>query len=113
QLQVLHVNRLVDLQFIDEHANRLRHGNGQALDFQVVDRLIQQTAGGHAGSGTAQLDADLDLDALVGGDAGEIDVQDVEAQVVPLHVADQGLFGLAVGLQINDAGAVADGLVRL
>ena len=50
------------------------------------------------------------MDALVGGDAAEIDVQHVLAEVVPLHFDDLRLLGgAAFRLQIDDAGAVADG----
>ena len=64
----------------------------QALDRQAVDRLDQDAAGGDAGCGAAELDLDVERDRLVGGDAIEIDVEDIVPERVPLDVAEQGLL---------------------
>ena len=86
------------------------HRDGQALDVQRVQRLVEHAAAGDAGGDAAQFDRHGDDDALVGRDAAEIDVQHVLAEVVPLHFLDDAASGAAVGLEIDDAGAVADGL---
>ena len=47
---------------------------------------------GDAGSDAADLDADFQVNLLVGADASEIDVQDVLAEVIPLHVVVMRAF---------------------
>ena len=54
-----------------------------------VDQLLEDAAFGGPGGGPPEVDPDLGLDRLAGGDPGEVEVDDLLAQVVPLDLADQ------------------------
>ena len=42
--QVAHVDGRAQLQFVDVDADRVRHVDGRALDFQGVQRLVEDAA---------------------------------------------------------------------
>ena len=48
-----------------------------------------------------ELDAHLGLDDLLGADPGEVEVEDLLAEVVPLHVADQHGLGRAAQVELG------------
>ncbi len=73
-----------------------------------MNGLIDDAAGGNSRGRPAQLYPDIHFHALVGGDAREIDVQNLKPQVIPLHFLDQGFFHLAFRLNIHDPDAMAD-----
>src|SRR5262249_49487311 len=73
-----------------------------------VQRLVEDAAGGHTGGNPLQLDANRDLDALVRGDAHEVDVQDVLAEMIPLQVANQRLFQSAIQAQVDHVRTVSN-----
>ena len=58
-----------------------------------------------AGSDPFEHDGNFDLDAVVRVDTQEVDVVDLDAEGVPLNVAEHGLFDVAFDVQIDDAGA--------
>src|SRR5262249_47654981 len=106
QVQVAHVDGAALLQLVDVDADRLGHADGQAFDGEGVDGLVQDAAGRDARGDAPDLDRHGDVDALVGRHAGEVDVQHLLAQVVPLDLADEGLLNGPVRVQVDDAGAV-------
>src|SRR5262249_52990131 len=53
QFQFAHVDRLIDLQLVDRHADRLGNVDDQAFDRQAVNLLHQDAAGGNARRGAA------------------------------------------------------------
>ena len=65
---------------------------GRALDFHLVDQLLDHAALFHAGGLAAKLHRHADLDHLVLGDAREIDVEHVRPPGVPLELADERRF---------------------
>ena len=75
----------------------IRIESGIALARQVtvdgVHQLVEDAPLADAGRVAAELEPDLGLDRLVGADAGEVEVDDLLAQVVPLHVADEDRLG--------------------
>ena len=101
--QIAHVQNLIHLQLADIDANRFRHAHDRAFHVQVVDLLYHDAAGRHARSGAAQLHAHIQRDALIGGDAGEIGVEDILAERVPLQLTNQRLLDFLALLEINDA----------
>src|SRR5262249_53171844 len=98
QCQLLHVNSTTNLQLTNVHANGLGNADGQALNLKHVQLLVGDATSGHSRSNAAQLDLDGDVDSLVLRDAGEIDMQDFLAQMVPLQIANKRLFDASVRL---------------
>ena len=73
-----------------------------------VDQLLQNAALRDAGPAAAKLDVDFGLDHLLGADPGEIEVEDLLAQVVPLDVADQDRLGLAAQVELGQVAGRLD-----
>ena len=59
----------------------------------AVDQLLEHAPLGDAGGRAPDVEPDLGLDRLLGADPGEVEVDDLLAQVVPLHVAHQDRLG--------------------
>ena len=78
-----------------------------------MQRLIEHAAGRDARGRPANLEGHGDDDALVGRHAREVHMEQVLAQVVPLHLADEGFFFLAAGPEVDDADAAANEFFHL
>ena len=56
----------------------------------------------------ADFDVHLSLDLLLGADAGEVEVKDLLAEIVPLDVADQDRLGLATQVEFGQVAGRLD-----
>ena len=56
----------------------------------------------------AQLERDLGLDHFLGADPSEVEVEDLLAEVVPLHVADQDRLGRAAHVELGEVSGRLD-----
>ena len=102
QGQITHVNALIDLKIADIDLDRVGNRAGLALDAQAVNEMLENATGGDTGRLAAQLDRDLGLDDLLGADATEIEVENLLAEVIPLHVADQNGLGRAADVEVGE-----------
>ena len=71
-----------------------RNAVGKALDFQFLDELIEgPSLILHADRDPLQDQFNLHLELFIQGDLGEIDVEDLVPEMVPLDLLDEGLAG--------------------
>ena len=95
------------------YANHVGDFGDQAFDFQLVDDLLSTPPSSSplgsplSSSGTVTSTFSSRLDA------GEIDVNHFDAEVIVLHFLDQHLFALAVDGQIEQMCAVVQMIRRL
>jgi hypothetical protein len=83
----------------------LRH---EALDLEVGDDLLEHAAVLFALGLALKDQRDGDLDALVEVDAGEVDVEDFDPEVVELHVLHEDGLVLAVDREAEHVRAVVE-----
>ena len=103
QGQVAHMNALVDLEVADIHLDRLGNGARLARDLERMDQVFEDPAGRDARRHAAHLERDLGFDHFLGAHPGEIEVEDLLAEVIPLHVADQDSLGGTTHVQVGQA----------
>ena len=96
------MNALVDLEIADIHLDRRGNRTGLASDRQAVDEVLEDAAGRDSGRRAPQLERNLGLDHLLGADPTEVEVQDLLAEVIPLHVADQDGLGRAADVEVGE-----------
>ncbi len=63
--------------------------------------MLQNTAGRNSGGMAAQLERDFGIDHLLGAYPGKVEMQNLLAEVIPLHVADQHRLGLTPQVKIG------------
>ena len=78
------------------------------LMLSAVDQVLENPAGRDAGGLAAHLERHLGLDDLLGADPGEVEVEDLLAEVVPLHVADQHGLGRAAQVELGQVAGRLD-----
>ena len=102
QDQITDVNALIDLEIADVDLDRIGNRTGLALDAQAVHQMLENAAVRDAGRLTAQFDRDFGLDDFLGTHPAEIEVENLFAEVIPLHVADQNRLGRAADIEVGE-----------
>ena len=68
---------------------------------RAADQMLENSARGQPGGVPRISNVHLGIDDFLGADPGEVEVEDLLAKMVPLHVADQHGLGRAVHVQIG------------
>ena len=101
QLEVSHLQGLVDPEPGDVRLNRGRDVLREGLELQVPDVMLDHAAFLDAARLSHQMDGDLDLDLLVPSDPQEVDVDESSQEMVALDLARHRQEVLAVHPKVD------------